>query len=436
MKLSNLTPFEVMPMPSVVEPPARSLTVIVKGTFDLVPGGVCAIAAKQRTIEPDRPFLDSIGRSLAWASDLAPFKPHSDFYVLGSFHQPGGLAAPTGEAGFSFGPLRKDLALFGPRLAVQGPDRGWTMTPPEPFVSLPLRWEYSFGGMSDPRNPMGLGIDPAPAERGARSVLLPRIEDRRDPVRSMKSRPAPVNFAPLPPAFQERRRKLGTRDQRWSLFRAPLPPEDYDPSVHNAAPADQQGGNYPAGDEALVLRNLHPAHPLLETRLPGLRVLAAVLRQTPAGPAGEDVAMNLDTVVALPDDNQLVLVWRGVVARTPEAGPRELVALRVEMEPLDTAPAQSSPAQRLAAEAAAKAAEAARKDAEEASQVLAHARATLAKARMPAELLALFETESDPHVLHDALNAHLGSAIEALLRKYPTAVERVPQLKDLLAARG
>lgn len=432
MKLVNLTPFEVLPLPGKARPTTPSLTVIVKGTFAIVPDGICKVAAKQRPIEPDRPFLDEIGRSLAWASDAAPFKPHSDFYVLGSFHQPGGIPAPVGEAGFRFGPLSKTLTVFGPRLAVKGADGGWTVTPPEPFVTLPLRWEYSFGGLMDPRNPMGMGIDPISAKDEAPVVPLPRIEDRRCLLRSMADRPAPVNFAPVPPVFEARRRKLGTRDQRWAMFRAPLPPDDYDPSHHNAAPADQQGGNYPVGDEELTLRNLHPSRPLLATRLPGLRPVGAVLRRGEAGPAAEAMTLHLDTVVALPDENELVLVWRAVLDGTADS----ILRLHLEMEPLDAPPRDPSLPEAVLAAFLEEQSVSVRKDAAETAQVLGEMRRMLSKASLPPELSRVVESESDPRVVFDALTAHLSGRIDGLLRQYPVLIDRVPQLRELLAQRG
>lgn len=428
MRISNDTPFAFLPLPSKVNPPQASVTLILKGTFDIVPDGICTPAAKQRKIDGDRPHLDDIGRSLAWASDLAPFKPHTDFFILGAFHQPGGAPAPEGRGGFSFGPLRKELAFLGSRLAVRAADRTWSVTPPEPFVSLPLRWEYSFGGLADRRNPMGLGIDPLAGPDGGHSVPLPRIEDPRALIRTIKDRPAPANFAPVPQTFLERRRKQGTRDQRWSVFRAPLPPRDYDPSYHNAAPADQQAGNYPVGDEELVLHNLHPTIPHLATRLPRIRPRAAILRNTAAGMTGEDVELNLDTVVALPDDNQLVLLWRGVVPQHQSFLPDEFKLFRIESGPLDDPPPDPPLSVRILAEYRDKADETRRKDEAETHEALAQMRQMLGKARLPAEVMKVMETEADPKKLYAALDGHLSSVLDALMKKYPDAAARIPRL--------
>ena len=105
MHIVKNTPLEFMPLRSTVAPPQSSLTLIVKGTFDIKDGTTCTPAEKQRKVSGDQPYLDDIGRSLAWASDLAPFKPRTDVYVIGSFHQPGGVAAPEGRASFTLTPM-------------------------------------------------------------------------------------------------------------------------------------------------------------------------------------------------------------------------------------------------------------------------------------------------------------------------------------------
>lgn len=416
----NSTAFEFFPLPSRVAPPQRSLTLIVKGTFDLMDGDACIPAKKQREITGDRPHLDDIGRSLAWASDLVPFKPHTDVVIHGAFHQPDGVAAPEGRGSFTLGPLHKELAFFGPRRALRQPGGGYVFTAPEPMLSVPLRWEYSFGGLRDRRNPMGLGVDPLPDDPAV--IPLPQIEDPAWPVRSVKDRPAPANFAPVPPGFEERRRKLGTRDQRWAVFRAPLPPKDYDPSHHNAAPGDQQAGNYPRGNETLVLRHLHPTVPVLTTKLPGLRIRVGVLRRTILGRVvAEEVPMNLDTVTVLPDDGQLVLLWRGVTDLHMKFMPDEILALYCESEAVDAPPAVPDLPTRILAEyQAGEDKKAATKQAD-LDKALAEIRKLLPQANLPPELLKVLEAETNPQVIYDLLDRHVTAILDDLLKQYPQA---------------
>ncbi|MGE0418431.1 MAG: DUF2169 domain-containing protein [Acetobacteraceae bacterium] len=411
-------------------------TFIVKGTYTLVPGGVCTRAPKQRAISDDQRHMDRIGRSLAWASDLAPFKPNSDFLIHGTFHQPGGVPRPEGRAAFSFGPLRKELAIFGRRTVVMSKGQRPAVTQPPPFLNLPLRWEYSAGGLRFRANPLGMGGDITTLPNGDQVGHMPLIERPDQLIRSINDRPLPINFAPLPDYFRFRRRKLGTRDQRWSLFRAPLPPEDFDPSYYNAAQHDQQGGNYPRGDETLQLWNLHPQHSDLTTRLPGESVRLAVLRRQGEGMVAEPVAMNLDTVVALPDEEQVVLVWRGRCPLRDRDAVRDLMWVWAEMEPLAGPPLAPTVQERLTqawrgeqgaaaaaarAQAAREAAAAAALDAHVAT-TLQSVRTLLAAANLPPDLAQVIATESDPAVLARHLEAFIEDGLTKLDRMFPGVI--------------
>ncbi len=409
------------------------VTFILKGTFDIVPDDICVAVKKQRAVSGDARHMDEIGRSLAWASDLVPFKPHSDFLIHGSFHAPGGIAMPQARAWFIFGPLRKELLIIGPRSAVQMKGRIPVVTPPTPIASLPLRWEYSAGGLRDRRNPIGMGQDPQPGPDGERIYALPMIEDPARPITALSDRPDPVNVAPIPPFFQARQRRLGTRDHRWALFRAPLPPIDFDPSYYNAAPRDQQGGNYPRGDEMIILGNMHPKHPILTTRLPGIAARVAVLRQQDGVMTAEAVPMNLDTVVALPDEDQVVLAWRGRCPVRDRKSEDELVWVAAATEPL-AGPPLSPPLQhrlmqawydeQAAAAAQAKQeadAVAAQQAAERAhvAQTMASVKKLLGSATFPPELTKIIETENDPEKLIQHLTAFVENTIAELSRRFP-----------------
>ncbi len=417
MIVNNTTSFEFGTSRSGNDFVGRSVTLIVKGTFDLVNGGVCTPAKTQRKIAPDQVYKDDIGRSLAWSTDLAPFKPHTDFFVIGAFHQPNGVPAPHGRASITLGPLHKELVFHGRRLAVQRPNKSWAVTAAEPMTTVPLRWEFSFGGLSDPRNPMGMGIDPIEPHDESIVVPLPLIEDPHHLMQAMSDRPPPANFAPVPQSFRSRRRKLGTRDRRWAVFRAPAPPKDYDPSYHNAAPDDQQAGNYPRGDEELVLHNLHPTIPDLRTTLPGVRVRAGILRNTASGVQAEEITMHLDTVVPIPDEDQLVLVWRGVTQQHMAFLPDEVRLFQIEAEPLDH-PAPSL-AERMLAAFHDDETKQRQEEERQTEQALAEMRKSLAKAKLPAELLQAIEAEKDPMALFNMLDRYLMETVEELSKKYP-----------------
>jgi hypothetical protein len=421
-KIVNNTPFVIFTFLSQVAPPARSCTIVMKATFKLADDRNWKPADKQRKPQRDTPFMDDLGRSLAWASDFVAFKPNFDLLVQGSFHQPGGVPAPDGRAFIKLGPIEKELLFHGPRFVFADADGHWHITQTEPIAELPLRWEYSFGGLSDPRNPLGIGMDPMSDEQGPPRIPLPQIEYPDDQLRKLDDRPRPANFAPVPPRFAERLKKLGTRDQRWANFRAPLPPKDYDPSAHNAAPADQQATGFPRGNEVLFLRNLHPSIAELATPLPGLRARAGILRKVPHGMVAEEVWMRLDTIVALPDEDELVQVWRGVVALQGRSE-EEILLVQVGTEQVEDEPEpfEAFSARMWEAYRATLPPEKKPKPPPDISGEMAQMRKMLGKVDLPSELREVVDNEPNPQKVLDALQKHVDDTLAALQKKYPPA---------------
>lgn len=423
MHTENETPFVLAALRTQPLPPARALTVILKATFDFK-DGAWAPAKKQRDLAVDTPHMDDIGRSLAWASDLAPVKTCSDFFVLGSFYQPGGVAAPEGRGAIQLAKLRKELAFYGVGYAAKVPEGGWMQTARLPMTSVPLRWEFSYGGLADSRNPMGRGIDPVHLPSGRDMALLPQIEYPEDASRPLGDPIRPANFAPVPPSFQMRTRRLGTRDRHWSVFRAPLPPKDYDPRYHNAAPDDQQASDFALGDEPLILTNLHPTIPELTTNLPGLRPRVGLLRNILGVVTPQEVTMRLDTVIALPDEDQFVLTWRGVIELAGATEEGEIEWLQARIEPLsapsefDVLAAAMLEAWRAKQPKPKPAMEAAPHEAPDISAGMGKARELIAKMKLPPELEQKMMSESNPTVMFETLSAFMATTIAAMEAKY------------------
>lgn len=420
MNLINTTPFVLFWQVGEVAPPARSLTLTLKATFKLGEDRVWRPAPKQQEAERDKPFMDDLGRSLAWPDDYALWKPHFDLIVIGSFYQPGGVPAPEGRAKIKLGPIEKELVFRGPRILTMADNGQWSISQAQPIVDLPLRWEYSFGGLADPRNPMGLGLDALPDQDHPKRIPLPQIEYPDESFHQPGDKPRPANFAPVSPRFAERLSKLGTRDQRWATFRAPLPPKDYDPSVNNAAPNDQQVKGYPRGNEPFTLINLHPRIANLTTQLPGLRVRAGIMRKLPLGLMTEEVRMVLDTVIVLLEDDTLVLLWRGVTPLQGHTADEVLIA-QVETESTDT---ERAPFEGLSGRIwdAYRKTMPKEEPPPDISGDMAEMRKTLAKVDLPPDLRTLVEKESDPQTIFDALEKYVLETAAALQKKYSPPV--------------
>ncbi|WP_438019731.1 DUF2169 domain-containing protein [Sorangium sp. So ce315] len=318
----NVTPFAAFTIPWQARPPRDSLTVVVKGTFDLVPGAPAAIAADQELPGGDAHVDDDPEKSLRYPSDFAIFKPKADVLLVGHAHRAGaGDAAALvrlrlGDA------LDRSVAAIGPRRwdALGAP------TAPEPWDRIPLRFESAFGGAGFGPNPVGTGL-------GARAGgALPSLELPDRLIRSTGDRPAPACFAPVAATWGERLRKIGSYGERWRRTRWPFFPDDFDWTFFNAAPAEQQIA-YPRGDETFELWSVRPEGEVVRGRLPELRVRVFKQATEKAGGGFSEVPMRLDTVWFDADALRLVLVWRGLLDVADEDA-SEIASLFVLSEPM------------------------------------------------------------------------------------------------------
>jgi hypothetical protein len=313
-----------------------------------------------------------------YESDLAPFKPACDVLVRATAHSPGGAAAPSWPAYARLWDrdrlvLDKALRLNGPRQFSRS-DSGWALSDAKPATSVPVRWEYAYGGASQVlavedsgqpvlnevcfSNPLGCGwiekrfFDSAHHEdKIASSHVLasaarhehldqfpaPQIEPESKPVttldvaghpsgeldaRKMAEIAAAYQFTPAGlgvtgRAWAPRLQHAGTYDDAWLKEIWPYLPKDFDFRYWNGAPAEQQI-SWPSSDLTLDLMNLAaPEHTFsgrLSARLPGHRAVVA-LRY--ASGAIVPATTRLDTVVMDTEEMLVTLTWRAVFPQTP-----------------------------------------------------------------------------------------------------------------------
>ncbi|WP_437299639.1 DUF2169 domain-containing protein [Sorangium sp. So ce426] len=327
----NITPFAAFTVPWQARPPRDSLTVVVKGTFDLVPGAPAAIAADQELPGGDVHVDDDPAKSLRYPSDFAIFKPRADVLLVGHAHRASDGDATAlvrlrlGDA------LDRSVAAVGPRRwdALGAP------TAPGTWDRIPLRFESAFGGAGFGPNPVGNGY-------GARAGgALPSLELPDRVIRSAGDRPSPACFAPIAATWSERLEKIGSYGERWRKTRWPFFPDDFDWTFFNAAPAEQQIA-YPRGDEPFELWSVRPEGEVVRGRLPELRVRAFKQATGEAGGGFSEVPMRLDTVWFDADALRLVLVWRGLLDVADEDA-SEIASLFVLSEPMAQGGAKSEP---------------------------------------------------------------------------------------------
>jgi uncharacterized protein YjbI with pentapeptide repeats len=319
LKLLTETPFKFAPLVGRIGFPAHSLTLIVKGTFRILPGRPAQLADEQLLPTGDEYYADDeeMQQSCRYESDFAPFKPRADLLLVGKCHTPEETPIGFCRVRFQVGTRGKALDVVGERLQNGALARS-TDRDPEPFTQMELRYENSFGGEGYEKNPVGKGYV---ISEGGEQVQLPNILQPNVDRPSPNAQPEPAGFGPLGRMWEQRFSKLGTYDNRWLQERWPWFPEDLDWAFFNASPPDMQAEGYLRGDETLYFENLHPVHSQYRSRLPGVRVRCFLNELPTPGKGGDvfhEVGMNLDTLWVDMDSERLVLVWRGVSPVTTE----------------------------------------------------------------------------------------------------------------------
>ena len=292
------------------------LTLVVKASFALLPGE-SALATEQDDLnERENHWDDDQNRSLYAPSDLAPFKTRADVVLVGNAFAPRGKPVRSLLVGFRVGELERLIEVHG--------QRTWTrdgeLREGSRWTKLALRYERAGGG-PDTWNPVGVSPD-APSDRfGVRA--LPNLQPPGLVLTSPADIIRPVGFGPIASTWLLRREKLQDRADAWTdaaLAYTPLG-DDFDPRYFQVAPPDQQV-NEIRDDERLVLENLHPEHPRLSTRLPGLhpKVFIDLGTDLPA-----ELPMISDTLWIDTDRAVCTVTWRGQVPLTRPDQPGRLV---------------------------------------------------------------------------------------------------------------
>lgn len=164
------------------------LSVLLKRSYEIVPGGPCIRA------ETDGPVLagdvfwgNPMNSTVRFESDFAPFKLATDVVVNGKAYAPGGNPTWKCAAAIQVGEHRKELMVIGDRKVQIGPNGAPVFTDPTPFTTMDLRYERAYGGIdvySDkktsypyPRNPLGRGFIVQNTAQGLEELELPNIED-------------------------------------------------------------------------------------------------------------------------------------------------------------------------------------------------------------------------------------------------------------------
>jgi hypothetical protein len=344
------------------------VSIHAKLTYKLLPSGACELAEDQTAFlnlehDPAKPDTEDDARFFP-ESDIIPFKAATDLIVMASAHAPGGRPTARMTAGIECGPLRRDFLVQGDRRCIYRGRGQVAFSEPEPFETMPLRYERAYGGCDPhvvppvpkglldaltphpgiyPRNPAGRGYVVCETPELIDGLLLPNVEDPGDPLRPERlvsggpenwwRQPLPwscdwfdVNWYPrsvflggLPDHLpdddrlvEEVRRGYVPGDQN-ARFRQAAISDLFDPRLGDAA-SPGLAVPFMKGDEAVCLRGM--------TRLPEFVV------RLPGQPPKMDVRFERKTVSIVPVPNRVLIsteemgvyiVWHGAFAT-----PREL----------------------------------------------------------------------------------------------------------------
>lgn len=314
----NSTRFEVQSVLLLGWTPEKVWTAIVKSIWCIEGNADLKFCGERPSpVGADTPGND-VGLFSRYESDFVPFKPRADILCVGKAYAPGGRPVSECLVTFAVGKWNKTIRVIGNRVWRAG-FRSWfaALSEPEPFTSMPVSYEYAYGGADahltkEPQtfsvNPIGKGY--CKSEKGFDGLPLPNLEDPAHPIKNWKDQPRPMGFGPVGRTWQPRLRKAGTYDEKWMKERAPALPLDFDEGYYNCAPEDQQLSGYLRGDEEVRVTNMHPKHPNFVSRLPGIRVRCLFQRDLQSDLI-EELTMNLDTLWINMEQLLMVLVWRG-----------------------------------------------------------------------------------------------------------------------------
>lgn len=316
MKLVNKTPFvtERVVLQDNVE---RDLLVaIVKCTYSLNDLTRLEPAEEQAPIQMEDDFYGEPGESsVRYESDLVPKKTGTDVVLLGHAYAPGRVGRQV-DVSLRVGHLKQMVRVFG--------DRHWKkimgfsgISTPEPFEKIPLIYERAFGGKDtssskekhhdcETRNPVGRGFLAKKSKLKIKEVLLPNIEDPTNLIGDLHDHPAPAGFGFIGRHWQPRVGYAGTYDQKWTDTTCPLLPEDFDERYFNGAHPRLIGKGFLQGNEPVEVINAS-SKGLLRFSLPGESPTVSVTM----GKEQVRLEMSFDTLIIEPDENRIVMIWRG-----------------------------------------------------------------------------------------------------------------------------
>ncbi|MCJ8315040.1 MAG: DUF2169 domain-containing protein [Saccharospirillaceae bacterium] len=299
IEVVNPTLLQVAWIASKKDFPDNSLTLIVKGTFTLVPNDI-AVQVESLMVTGDIFEGFNPNKGLIYESDFAYYKQGADLLLKGSCYTPDQKAMRQCEVSFAVGGNSRTLTVVGDRYALPSM-MGESLSEPEPFNTMPISFENSYGGLDFEKNTVGKGLE-------ANKEGIKWMSNVYD---SSLGEKEPASFLPFNRAWSQRAKNLGTYDEKWQQDRWPWLPEDFDWVYFNAAHESLQVDGFLNGDESITCKNMHPQFSNFECHLPKVLPRCFVV-EPDVDEEFKEIVLSLDTLYVDMDTQQLQLVWRGV----------------------------------------------------------------------------------------------------------------------------
>jgi hypothetical protein len=302
--LVNRTPFAAQTHVQLDVDGQEVLVVVGCATFSVPDdGSPLSVAPLQDEVRfVDEPRGDPACSSIAFESDISPFKPRVDVIIEAAAHAPPGRATTETLVSLRVADIHKVLRVIGDRGSAR--DRS-----PAPFTRLPIVYERALGGVTAKgetclENPVGLGWRGARPADPSLVTVLPNIEYANPRAAFREGVELPAGFGIVARHWRPRIGFAGTYDAAWLESTWPLLPADFDPRFNQVAPGDQQTEEI-VGGEVVELTHVTPSGHW-RFRLPKLDVPVHLVHADRVEPR----ALRIDTVAIDANRRTVTLKWR------------------------------------------------------------------------------------------------------------------------------
>jgi hypothetical protein len=120
------------------------LSVLAKRTYVFAAHQTCSLAKEQIRLVLEPQYAPDKPGVLLADIDVWPYKKHTDVVVVGKAYNHRGQ--PSFVAGIRIGRYEKALNVYGDRRCMKDPVRGILFSKPTVVPSVPLSYEFSYGG--------------------------------------------------------------------------------------------------------------------------------------------------------------------------------------------------------------------------------------------------------------------------------------------------